>query len=285
MSPIGRIFIVLNLALAAAFLGWASNALATNQKWKDQHAQLTAQKEAELQAKESKISELTAKLGQTEEDSRARREERDGLQTQLEGANTRLAEAQRENDAMQANLTKISATLNDYNDTISQLNTEKDRAVERSHEMERERDQAVAQAETAEMARRDAEGAKTQADTSIADLQAERTSLQEELSRLETHLQVLVNVTGVSYEDILAQPEINAAVLDVRHDLPPGLVMLNVGASQNVKRGYTFEVFNGREYKGQVRVENVQDNVSSALIIRAVPGTTIAQGDRAATHL
>lgn len=285
MSPIGRIFIVLNLALAAAFLGWASNALATNQKWKDQHDSMLVAKAEEIKAKLDEISGLTTKLGQTEEEGRTRREERDSLQTQLEAANSRLAEAQRENDAMQANLTKISATLNDYNDTISQLNTEKDRAVQRSQEMERERDQAVATATDAEQARRDAADAKTQADTSIADLQAERTTLQEQLSRVETQLQVLVNTTGVAYDEILAQPDINAAVLDVRHDLPPGLVMLNVGANQNVKRGYTFEIFNGRQYKGQVRVENVQDDVSSALIIRAVPGTTIAQGDRASTHL
>ena len=36
MSPIGRIFIVLNLLLSAAFLGWASNALGTSQDWKTQ---------------------------------------------------------------------------------------------------------------------------------------------------------------------------------------------------------------------------------------------------------
>lgn len=285
MSPIGRIFIVLNLVLAAVFLGWAANALATNQNWKDQHTELTALKETELQAKQDEIATLTTRLGQLEEEARTRREERDSLQTQLEAANSRIAEAQRENETMQASLTKISQTLSDYDDTISQLNSEKDRAVERAMEMERERNDAVASATAAEQARRDAEGLKNESETRIADLQAERTTLQDELSRLETRLQTLVNVTGVPYEDILAQPQINAAVLEVRHDLPPGLVMLNVGANADVKRGYTFEIFSGNQYKGQVRVENVQDNVSSALIIRSVPGTQIAQGDRAATHL
>jgi len=94
-----------------------------------------------------------------------------------------------------------------------------------------------------------------------------------------------MDVTGTNWEDIVAQPDIEAAVLDVRHDPPPGLVMLNVGKNVGVKRGYTFEIFNGSRYKGQVRVENVQDDISSALIIRAVPDASITQGDSASTHL
>ena len=65
----------------------------------------------------------------------------------------------------------------------------------------------------------------------------------------------------------------------------PGLVMLNVGADNNVQRGFTFEIYRGSTYKGKVRVENVQGKYCSAVIIDSRPGTTIAQGDRAATNL
>ena len=37
MSPIGRIFIVLNLVLAVVFLGWASSNLVNSQNWKADH--------------------------------------------------------------------------------------------------------------------------------------------------------------------------------------------------------------------------------------------------------
>ena len=157
--------------------------------------------------------------------------------------------------------------------------------MERAHEAARERDDAQAAAQTAELARRDAAEASQAAQLRIGDLEAARASLQEALAASEMVVATLVEVTGVNIDDIQVQPQIEAAVLDVRHDLPPGLVMLNVGRDKEVKRGFTFEIYRGSQYKGQVRVENVQANVCSAIIIRSVGGTTIIQGDRATTYL
>ncbi len=285
MSPIGRIFLVLNLVLAAAFLGWASNSLATSQEWKTKYEEAAAAHETALGDKDGEISALQVETNQLNDQSRRFREERDQLDSEAERLKTQMQEEARRNESILADLAKIQSTLGDYNDTISQLEQAKDRAVEQSRELENERDDAVSSSEDAEQARRDAEEAAQTAQAQIADLERELTSMRNQVSQLETRLQVLVNVTGVSYEDIQAQPQIDAAVLDVRLDLSPGLVMLNVGSNQDVKRGYTFEIYKGSRYKGQVRVENVQGDVSSALITRTVDGVQISQGDRAATHL
>ena len=169
--------------------------------------------------------------------------------------------------------------------TINKITAEKDAAVAAQNDAENERDDAVAQAQDAEQAKRDAEEAKAAADQQIADLEAEKVGLQDEVSRLDTHLAMVLEKTGLTVPELLATPKIDAQVLDVRLDLAPGLVMLNVGKDKEVKRGYTFEIWRGRQYKGQVRVENVQDNICSALVMSAVPGTTMSQGDRAATFL
>jgi hypothetical protein len=66
----------------------------------------------------------------------------------------------------------------------------------------------------------------------------------------------------------------------------PGLVALNVGSKAGVKRGYVFEIYSGSTYKGQVRVDVVHDDVSSAVIVVPPPnGGQITAGDRAATRL
>jgi len=80
-------------------------------------------------------------------------------------------------------------------------------------------------------------------------------------------------------------PLIQGAVLQVVGDMEPGLVAINKGTADGVKRGYTFEIFNGRTYKGMVRVESVRENMCTAVIIRNVAGTTINQGDGAATRI
>lgn len=285
MSPVGRIFIVLNLALAAAFLGWASNALSTNEDWRGQFKEANTAHEAAVTDLEGQIGKLRADLSQAQDESSERSRERDRFEAQYNDSQANLAQAGTENQGLRGSVDSISATLKDYDDTISQLNSDKDRAVERANDAEGQRDDATDGAAAAEQARRDAVDAQRIAQTRIGDLEAERTGLQDSVAMLETRLQVIMDVTGTNWEDIVAQPDIDAAVLGVRHDLAPGLVMLNVGKTAGVKRGHTFEIFHGTTYKGQVRVENVQADLSSALIVRAVEGTTMEQGDSASTQI
>lgn len=285
MSPIGRIFIVLNLILAALFLGWASHALGTTEDYKGQlEAEKTAHVATQTQADKDK-EERDTTIAALQDQVRSTTESQKLVTADKERFETQLSEEKRRNEQMQGNLTTISNTLNDYNDTIRQLETTKDGLVERAHEAEGERDDAVAQAAAAEQARRDAEEAKAGSDQQIADLEVERTGLQDQVSQLETQKAMIMELTGMEASDLVAVPKIDGQILDVRLDLAPGLVMLNVGGNQQVKRGYTFEVWQGSQYKGQVRVVDVQGDVCSALVANTVAGTTIRQGDRASTIL
>ena len=67
MSAIGRIFIVLNLILAAAFLGWASNALGTVEDWKGKHAQAVSDHSTAMAAKETELSDHRSKISSLED--------------------------------------------------------------------------------------------------------------------------------------------------------------------------------------------------------------------------
>jgi hypothetical protein len=285
MSPIGRIFIVLNLILAALFLGWASHALGTTENYRTLLAEEeTAHKATEVAAAEEK-DQLDTTINALEDQTRATREERNLLQADKERLETQLSEEKRSNEQMHGDLTSIRATLNDYNDTIRQLEASKDGAVERAHEAEGERDDATAAAQAAEQLQRDAEDAKRGSDLRVTDLEGQRTGLQDQVTQLETHLAMVFEMTGLSVQSLVSVPKIDGQVLDVRMDLAPGLVMLNVGKNQKVERGYTFEVWHGSQYKGQVRVADVQGDVCSALVVNAVEGTMIRQGDSASTIL
>jgi hypothetical protein len=141
----------------------------------------------------------------------------------------------------------------------------------------------VAAQGTAQAGQRDAEDAQKNLERQIADLQAEKQSLTDQVAKLDTHLQMLVEKTGVSVSDLMAQEKVDGSVLAV--DTSTGLVMLNVGSEQGVKRGYSFDVWSGNQYKGQVVVQNVQPNMSSATIKSPVQGTVIRQGDLASTRM
>ncbi len=58
-------------------------------------------------------------------------------------------------------------------------------------------------------------------------------------------------------------------------------MMLNVGTNVGIEREYTFHIYRGGEYKGQVRVENVGPDLCNAVITGTKEGSTIALDDRA----
>ncbi len=287
MSPIGRIFIVLNLILSAAFIGWASNALGATEDFKAELEQAKADHARLLEEKTSENSKLMVEKNELSESQRTFREQRDQTQALADRLQGQIDEEKRRNDQLDGQLVKIQASLNDYNQTIKQLNEEKDRLTQRAQEAEKARDDAQAAAQEAELARRDADEARGNAETQIADLEAEKVTLTDKVSELETRLAVVIETTGVDPKNIGTTPVIQASVLQVRYDKDggPGLVMLNVGKNHDVKRGYTFDIYRGTTYKGQVRVEDVQDAMCSAVIISSNKGTTIAQGDSASTNL
>jgi len=281
MSPIGRIFVVLNLILSAAFLGWAANALDKTEKYKEQ---LAAEKKAhadEVAAKEKDLSDLQVQLNQVTDQQRTFREQRDGFEAESNRLKTQLDEAKRANDTMQANLTKIQATLGDYNDSINQLTQQKDAAIERAHEAERARDAAVQEKDAAVLAQRDAQEETNSANLKIGDLEKEKADLVAQVDSLNTRLEVIFRKTNLTAGEVFAQPKIDAVVLDVNKDLK--FVVLNKGKKDDVKVGYTFDVYRGSQFKGQVRIQDVQDGISSGLIINEM--NPIGRGDSASTSL
>lgn len=281
MSPIGRIFIVLNLILSAAFLGWAANALGTTKKLNEELARVKTEHATALQAKEDELSKLTVDLNAVTEQQRALREERDGVKAEKDNLKTQLDELKRASEAMQGNLTKIQATLGDYNNSIAQLTQQKDTAVERAHEAERARDAAVAEQQAAQLAQSTAEEGMNNANLKIGDLEKTNADLVAQVDTLDTRLTALIERTGTSYGDTAAQKPIDAQVLKVDRNLK--FVVINKGRADEVKPGYTFDIYRGSTYKGQIRIQDVQENMASGLIV--TEKNAIATGDSATTTL
>ena len=141
---------------------------------------------------------------------------------------------------------------------------------------------AVAAKDSAEMARRDAEEARKTAETRIGDLEKERMQLGEEISTLDTRIAQIVAITGIDLTDLDAAPKIDGYVFDVNRDLK--LVVINKGAKDNVKVGYTFSIYRGSQFKGQVRINDVQNELSSGTIVGGEK-SPITRGDSASTGI
>ncbi len=286
MSPIGRMFIVLNLVLAAAFLGWASNALSTVQDYKSQLETEQADHAATASGKDDEISKLQVKMQNLEQDSGRFREERDLEKAQKERFEGDLTESKRTNDTLTASLSGIQSKLGEYKELIDQFSTEKDNFQQLASEATSARDDANDEKLAAEIAKRDAEDGLREANSTVASLTEANASLKREVNQMEVKFAVVLAETGINVDSYVAVPKIDASVLDVREITDElQLVMLNRGKNHEVKPGFTFDIYRGQTYKGRAKVETVQAEYCSALVTTAVEGKTISTGDRASTRL
>ncbi len=285
MSPIGRIFIVLNLILAAGFLAAASTLVAEGESWKVKHDTAVAEATAKQAELDEQVSALRVENDTTSAEAATSRDERDDekaksdrLEGQIASLERQLNDQKTVNETNSSSISAIQGTLADVTSSKNQAIASRDKAVE-------QRNAANAKAEAANSKSEKLTTENAELNRTITGLNDKLAMAAKTNSSLETQIATLVDVTGVSLDEIRATKLINASVLQAVYDVKPGLVALNVGAADGVQRGYTFEIHNGLAYKGQVRVENVHDGMCTAIILRVEDGQTIASGDKASTRL
>ena len=285
MSPIGRIFIVVNLGLAVAFLGWASANLANSNKYKTWY-------ETEKTAKEKLDTELNARISELLTESNQKENDKNSLtrdKAELDTANARLtsdlAGARQENADLIASLKAMETQLGQMSSDVASATSDAKEALSRAQEAQDARHAAeqakLAAEERADGLEQDLEGARSQ----IAQLEVQLNDTNKKLADTTTALQVLEDVTGTEHTEIGQQPLIDGAVIMVSYEIEPGVVLINRGKADNVQRGYSFDVYSGSTYKGRVRVVNVHENTCSAVIEKLYEGRTISQGDSASTQI
>lgn len=285
MSSIGKIFIVLNLALAGAFFGWAVHAHNVNADWKGKYEKATQEADTFKKLAGEEKEKLAADKKAAEMSVARLTGERDKANDEKARLEADLADARQKGNTMQSSLTKISETLQGMEDGKAKLQADKDKAERAQRDAEEAKRVAEAARDEADKAagqlRLDLDGANAK----IADLEKDKTGLQKTRDSLETQLATLIANTGAKLSDFAPTPDIKAAVLDVSTSVEPGLIALNKGSKDGVVRGHTFQLYDGKTYKGEARVEFVHDNMCSAILTRKVDGQSIRQGDSAATRL
>lgn len=285
MSTLGKILIGLNLVLAAAFFGWAANATKTNQDWRKKFDDRTTEYTTTRTELTGEVDKLKAVKISAEKDLALLRSDVDKAKNEKDSIQGELADAKLKLASLTADVTKFSTTYDSMAQGKTQLQGEKDKAEKAQRDAEAAKTDAESKRDEAEKVASGLQTDLEKANNMIAELEKTRTGLEKDKASLETNLVTLQANTNAKVSDYQSMPTISAAVIEVSNTVEPGLVALNAGASKGVKRGFTFEIFDGKTYKGQARVEFVHPEMSSAVIVSKVQGQTIRQGDSAATRL
>lgn len=282
MSGIGKTFVVINLFLAAVVVAGAGSLLqqrsATQADLDEANGQI-ASLEGEL---EQTLSDARAEKSQLELDKSSLQETSDDLDVEVRSLQNANASLEQANQQLRDDVTKIQQGLDSLTKEMSTLqrrNQDLGEANDRFRAEAQDAADAQRRAETAANAARDELAA---AEQQLADMQSSMAGLTAQLRDAEGLLEV-AKAAGFTPTDIIAAPLIEAQVASV--DAEYNFVILNKGADSNVERGYVFEIYSGKNYKGQVRVDQVHPNYATAQIEFVTDGMSIERFDSATTHL
>lgn len=285
MSPIGRVFIVLNLLLSGLFLGYAAFYLKNvdsyrtmyqdevaraQQEKKDLDGQIS-QLQTELTAKSTDLTTYTTTLRQKELQLKAAEEENTSMKSRLNALQAKV-------DSLDASMSTVATTLDNQNKRLQEITDNWLKAKE-------ERNKAVA-------SRDDFMDKLRASEASLTRSKAREESLVSELGEKNTEIRKLtleLDVIKDAFPDAAriaarAVPAVEGTIMDVNTDL--GTVAISLGANQaGVEKGWVFAVHDGSSYKGEIVITDVSENMGYGRIDKIRPGQSIRKGDRASTRL
>jgi hypothetical protein len=278
MSTAGKLFTVINLVLAALFVGSAASLIGTSDEYRSKfeaeqtaHAQTQSELEAQVAALSSEVQTQSGLAQSANTQLSAEKAKVTALDNDVQDARRRNADLSESVSGIEGKLSDLESTNRQHANRIAELEGE-------NRSLREERDSALDARDEALAAARAAEGNASQ-------LRKELAFANDRGDEAEAKLASVVRMSGIDPAAVEGiQPEMEGVVLSATYDQAPALIQINLGQNAKVLRGYSFDVYNGQSYKGKVKVEIVRAN-SSTCTVSLAGDAKIQAGDRIATNL
>jgi cell shape-determining protein MreC len=284
MSTIGKFFVVLNLALAALFVGVSASLIGTGESWREQAETADAAHTVALADKDKALAATTAEREQLREEKSRLLTENNSLKADNKALTENLETESQKNSELTEKLTGIESKLGDLESTNRDQAGQLENMRRTANQMRDERDAAMDARDAAQSAATQAQQSERLALGRMKDLEQQLATASQRAEKAETERDVVVAATHLDPSEISVQPMLEGTVLSVDKSGGATFVVIDLGKKDSVKIGYTFDVYDGATYKGKIRVETVNQGSAGASV--TLTGTAaIAAGDRVTTRL
>ena len=284
MSTIGKVFVFLNLILAAVFLGSSIFLLQQHENWRLKYNEAAAASTKKEQDLTKQIDDGKKELEAQRSETNRRSQESEGLRGENGRLQAQVTELTNYRERTIKDIQSLATNFENFRKNNEELTKQLDEKSKSADAMRDERNAAKKAQEDAENKLAESEGASKQLDAQTKSLMEQVKSLTDNLKRAENGLAIYAERTAIPVAEVMiAPPLINGNV--VAADMATKIIQLNVGADSNVKRGYGFAIYRGSEFKGEAIVEDVQPKFATARITKWVQNKKIEVGDQATTRL
>jgi len=280
MSPLAKVFVVVNLILSVAFFGSSATLFATRVNWREKALDFEKKAKEELTNLKEKYESQGSRLVELNNQHKALNINFNSLTTEkakiegnLQETKTKLSAAEMRNETLHNTNLDLNKSIDNLKTNVTNLTT------------------------LVETLRKEADSAKTVAENATTQYSRIRVDLD---SLNQEHSKTLIQLADVSGKLKTAQlqlenaklsgipigPETVAPPIDAVVQAVDGeMVVLSVGQNQQVRMGYEFTVYRGNQFVGKVKVIKVYDDLSGAQILYTNQGEEVQAGDRAATQI
>lgn len=286
MSPIGRVFIVLNLVLAGVFVGFGGTYL---QKQHDFKSQLTA----EQQARSEDVSRLQRDITRLEQERNNFENAKTARETELDAMKNRVAQVEDENKRLHQQNASFEGDIKALTSLAQAANTEMKAAfsqAEAAYKMatadQKVKDEAVRAKDAAEAENRTLK-------TNIASLQETISGKDLQIAGLEKDVSEKNLLVAVAKQkgflEGMAAPSLAGMVTNASGRLCTIQVTDNPGdvdiAEMIAKMPFSFAIYDASGYKGEAVATRYEPSAKAVLCnLKLVKdNASIKEGDRAAT--
>lgn len=283
MSSIAKALIVINAVLGLAFLGFASALVYRSGDYKAKYDDEVRNHNLTRDQRQKEYSNLNAEYKRLQKENDAALSQGNQWKIDAEQMKNAYEQERTANAELRGKVEDIRAKIDNYGSLNQDLHKQLEELQKEKDRIRDAKEAAVTAQEKADAERNEAVGSMTKLKEDLANLQEAYEKVRKERDSLDAKLKVLTQRTGVGLDVLQAQPQIEASVVEVDNGI--GFVALNVGRTQGVQQGFTFDIYQGRAYKGKVVVDKVEETFCSAKITLRAAGQTIEKGDQATTRL
>lgn len=285
MSTFAKMFVFLNLVLSIVYIGIAGTLLAQKVDYKEKWKTQKKDNDKEISMRDQKIADVTAQLEDLKKEKATRSRELATAKKTNDDYREQTSLLQEENGKQDARLANVEDNLK----TISQEIKEKDEANKR---LRKENEEMRGKADDAEKEKEQALDDKARLEEEMSQAKNLITSLEKELNKSKSDLEeskILIDSArsaGVDFEAIHSpEAPVDGKVMTVSNEV--NLVMISVGADDGVKKGYHFTVYRGSLYIGQIVIEDVFKDMSSARmkLETMAKSQQVLEGDNVSTRI
>jgi|SwirhirootsSR2_FD_contig_31_7444607_length_1332_multi_9_in_0_out_0_1 uncharacterized phage infection (PIP) family protein YhgE len=279
MSPIGRVFVVLNLILAGTFVGFSGTFLQRQHHWKAAYEKLDTETQGQIKNLTSDVERTRGDLGTMTNSKNKIEQELGTASNERDQARDEVKRLEAKNSSLDADVKRLAAGIEGVKQSAETATASAKDAFDKSLVAINEKNEAIRAKDAATGENRDLKNQIAALNETIQNKDLSIADLKTEGGRLK----LLVDVAKAKgFVENMAVPPLAGTVANVTGKLCTIMVTEN-STNADITPGTSFAIYDASGYKAEARVTDVDTEHKAAFCTLDIKSGDVKPGDKAST--